>query len=1031
MKKTFIAMLLFCFAFSAFAQNRLTVAGTILDENNEPLIGVSVVIKNKPGVGVKTNFDGKFKIKVEAGSYLIFTYVGYQKQEKQFLKSAEGVTIKMKPDDKMLETVTVFGEKKQTKVSIAGAISSVNVKQLQAPSTSLNNMIGGRIAGITSMQTSGEPGKNVSNFWIRGIGTFGGGASPLVLIDGLEGDLNTIDPADVESFSVLKDASATAVYGVRGANGVILITTKRGKEGKLSITARANLTVSQLKRMPNYLGSSKYARLANEAKVLSGGIKLYNDTELELIEDGLDPDLFPNVNWQDEILNPISLQQTYYLNAKGGGSIAKYFVSLGYSKESAAYKQDNKSKYANDVAYQKITYRANIDMNLTKSTKLYFGTDGHVTISQTPGGIKNTDKLWQLTREITPLMFPTRYSTGELPTYGAGDDYSPYTMLNETGYSVRTRYRNLMTLALNQDLSALIEGLSAKVQIASDYKTTLDETRALAPAMYKASGRFSDGTLQLAETRKKREVLYARDLTQWRSYQLKAHLNWDRTFGDHNFGSLLYYDMQDIQDTWWQITSNGMSNIPERYQGLSGRFTYGYKNTYFIDANFGYTGSANFPSGEQFGFFPSLALGWAASEYDFVKDNLPWLSFLKFRASYGLTGNDRIAGRTRFPYLTLVTADAGAYWGYNGNGITKTQIGAKNLKWEKAIKQNIGVDGKLFKDKISFTVDVYKDTRDNIYQQRRTIPGWAGLITLPYGNVGSMYSYGSDGNIAIKQDISRDMSFTIRANYTYSANHVDYMEEAKQLYPYLEATGYPFGVQRGYIAEGLFKNQEDIETSPIQTFGKYRPGDIKYKDVNGDGIINPYDMVPLTYTNQAPRLMYGVGGEFNYKAFTAGILFKGSGAVEYFRTGTWENGANFDSGWIPFYLGDKGNVLTIVADQENRWTPAWYSGDPSTENPDAMFPRLSYGSNENNSQRSTFWKEDGSFIRLQELSFGYTWAGYEVFKPMGISSVNAQLVMNNLFTIDKVKYFDPEQAKYNGGKYPIPARYSLQLYVNF
>ncbi|PID89166.1 MAG: SusC/RagA family TonB-linked outer membrane protein [Bacteroidia bacterium] len=774
----------------------------------------------------------------------------------------------------------------------------------------------------------------------------------MVLIDGLEGDLNTIDPADVESFSVLKDASATAVYGVRGANGVILITTKRGKEGKLSITARANLTVSQLKRMPNYLGSSKYARLANEAKVLSGGIKLYNDTELELIEDGLDPDLFPNVNWQDEILNPISLQQTYYLNAK--------------------------SKYANDVAYQKITYRANIDMNLTKSTKLYFGTDGHVTISQTPGGIKNTDKLWQLTREITPLMFPTRYSTGELPTYGAGDDYSPYTMLNETGYSVRTRYRNLMTLALNQDLSALIEGLSAKVQIASDYKTTLDETRALAPAMYKASGRFSDGTLQLAETRKKREVLYARDLTQWRSYQLKAHLNWDRTFGDHNFGSLLYYDMQDIQDT--------------------------------IDANFGYTGSANFPSGEQFGFFPSLALGWAASEYDFVKDNLPWLSFLKFRASYGLTGNDRIAGRTRFPYL---------------------QIGAKNLKWEKAIKQNIGVDGKLFKDKISFTVDVYKDTRDNIYQQRRTIPGWAGLITLPYGNVGSMYSYGSDGNIAIKQDISRDMSFTIRANYTYSANHVDYMEEAKQLYPYLEATGYPFGVQRGYIAEGLFKNQEDIETSPIQTFGKYRPGDIKYKDVNGDGIINPYDMVPLTYTNQAPRLMYGVGGEFNYKAFTAGILFKGSGAVEYFRTGTWENGANFDSGWIPFYLGDKGNVLTIVADQENRWTPAWYSGDPSTENPDAMFPRLSYGSNENNSQRSTFWKEDGSFIRLQELSFGYTWAGYEVFKPMGISSVNAQLVMNNLFTIDKVKYFDPEQAKYNGGKYPIPARYSLQLYVNF
>ncbi len=1025
MKKTFIAILLFCFVFSVNAQNRLTVAGTIVDENNEPLIGVSVVIKNKPGVGVKTNFDGKFNIKVEAGAHLIFTYVGYQKQEKQFLKSAEGVTIKMKPDDKMLETVTVFGEKKQTKVSIAGAISSVNVKELQAPATSLNNMIGGRIPGMITMQTSGEPGQNVSQFWVRGIGTFGGGSNPLVLIDGLEGDLNTIDPADVESFSVLKDASATAVYGVRGANGVILITTKRGKEGKLSITARANLTVSELKRMPNYAGANEYARLANEASVLSGETRLYNDTELDLIKYGLDPDLYPDVDWQKEILNPISLQQTYYLNAKGGGSIAKYFVSLGYSKESAAYKQDKNSRYANDVGYEKITYRSNIDMNLTKSTKLYFGTDGHVTIKQIPGS-KNTNQLWALTRELTPLIFPTRYSTGQLPTYGTGERFSPYTMLNETGYSTETNYRNMMTVALNQDLGMILEGLSAKLQIASDYKTWLVETRFLAPDMYKASGRFSDGTLQLAKTRNKIDVIYGRDLFQWRKYHLEGRLNWDRTFGNHNFGSLLYYHMQDIQDSHWQISNNGMSNIPERYQGLSARLTYGYKSTYFVDANFGYTGSANFPSGKQFGFFPSLALGWVASEYNIVKDNLPWLSFLKIRASYGLAGNDRIAGNTRFPYLTLVNNRAGATWGYNGVGIAKTQIGATNLVWEKAIKQNIGVDGKLFKDKISFTVDVYKDVRDDIYQKRTTIPGWAGLVTAPYGNVGSMYSYGSDGNIAFKQDISKDMSFTIRANYTYAANHVDNFEEPTQLYPYLAKTGYPFEVQRGYIAEGLFKNQEDIETSPLQTFGKYRPGDIKYKDVNGDGIINPYDKVPLTYSNKAPRLIYGFGGQFNYKSFTAGVLFKGSGAVEYFRAG---NG--YDSGWIPFYAKDLGNVLEIVGEQENRWTPAWYSGDPSTENPDAMFPRLSYGNNQNNSQLSTFWKEDGSYLRLQEVTFGYTWAGYEMFKPVGISSVNAQLVMNNLFTIDKVKYFDPEQAQYNGGRYPIPARYSLQLYVNF
>lgn len=1024
MKKIFIAMMMCCLALAVNAQSRLTVAGTVIDENDEPLIGVSVVIKNQPGVGVKTDFDGKFKIQVDNGAFLIFTYVGYQKLEKQVLKSEKDITIKMKPDDKLLEEVTVFGQQAQKKVSVVGAISSIDVKELQAPATSINNMLGGRIPGVISMQSSGEPGKNVSNFWVRGIGTFGAGANPLILIDGLEGTLDQIDPADVENFSILKDASATAVYGVRGANGVILVTTRRGKEGKLSITARANLTVSQLKRLPNYLGAYDYAKLANEAKQLSGGQPLYDDLSMELIEHKLDPDLYPNVNWQKEILNPISLQQTYYINAQGGGSIAKYFVSVGYSNESAAYKQDKSSKYGNGLGYQKITYRSNIDMDLTKTTKLYFGTDGHVTINQTPG-LVSTDLLWAMTRQLTPMLFPTRYSTGQLPTYGAGDIYSPYTMINETGYSSTTNYRNLVTLAISQDLGMITEGLSARLQVASDYSTKLVENRFLSPDMYKATGRFSNGQLQLARTINKRDVNYYRKIDQYRQYHLEANLNWTRDFGAHNVGALVYYYMQDRQSTFGILDMTGIGNIPIRYQGLSGRLTYGYDNTYFIDANFGYTGSANFPTGEQFGLFPSLAIGWVATEYEFMKDNLDWLSFLKFRFSYGMAGNDRISN-SRFPYLTLVNNGAGTTWGYNGVGIAKTQIGARNLRWETSIKQNFGVDAKFFKDRLSITADFFRDIRDNIFQQRTTIPEWAGLITKPFGNVGSMYSYGTDGNIAYTHIINKDMDFTIRGNYTYAANFVKYYEEASQLYSYLESTGYPFGVQRGYISEGLFKDQHDIETSPVQTFGKYRPGDIKYKDINGDGVINPYDKVPLSYTNNQPRLMYGFGGEFRYKSFTAGVLMRGTGAVEYFRAGT-----GYDAGWIPFYQGELGNVLTVVNEQANRWIPAWYSGDPATENPDAMFPRLSYGSNENNSQLSTFWKEDGSYIRMQELSFGYKLTGYEFFKPIGVSSVDIQLVMNNLFTIDKVKYFDPEQAQFNGGRYPIPARYSLQLYVNF
>ncbi|MDD4198934.1 MAG: TonB-dependent receptor [Paludibacter sp.] len=1029
MKKLIILFLIGGFILGNVASAQSTkkpveVSGIVVDNQDAPLAGVTIIIKNQPGVGVSADLDGHFTIKVTPGEQLVFTFVGFVKQEYLVTKKEDKLKIVMQADTKEIDEIVVVGLGSQKKVSVVGAISSINIKELETPATSINNMLGGRIPGVITMQYSGEPGKNISDFWIRGIGTFGVGNSALILIDGLEGSLDQIDPSDVESFSVLKDASATAVYGVRGANGVVLVTTKRGKEGKLKITARANYTVSQLKRMPQYLEAYDYAKLANEARVVSGDEPIYDNLTMDLIKYNLDPDLYPNVNWQKEILKPVSLQQTYYMNASGGGSIARYFISTGYSDETAAYRQEQSSRYANDVSYQKFTYRSNVDVNLTSTTKLYMGIDGYITVSTVPG-FTNTNQLWALTRTLTPLAFPTRYSTGQLPTYGSNDMFSPYTMLNETGYQNSTKYRNMVTLSLSQDMDALLKGLKARVQVASDYNTTLIERRYLLPDMYKAMGRFSNGQLQLVKTISQTNVNYSRNIDQWRKYHLEAQLNWNRDFGDHDLGALLYYYMQDISNTNTLLDRTGIGNIPERYQGLSGRLTYGLKKTYFMDANFGYTGSANFESGNQFGFFPSIALGWVVTEYNFIRENLHWLNFLKVRYSYGLAGNDRISGQ-RFPYLTLINNNAGSYWGYNGNGITKTQIGATNLQWETSIKQDLGIEGKLLKDKISFTIDFFRDTRDNIFQKRTTIPDYAGLITMPFGNVGSMYSFGTDGNVEFFQKINKNMDFTIRANYTYAANYVTYYEEAIQPYPYQNATGYPWGVQRGLIALGLFKDEQDVLTSPLQTFGTYRPGDIKYKDVSGDGMINNEDMVPLSYTNNIPRLMYGVGGEFRYKNLTLSVLFKGTGAVEYFRTGR-----GYDAGWIPFVNGELGNVLTVVNDQRNRWTPAWYSGDPATENPNAMFPRLSYGHNNNNAQLSTFWKKDGSFIRLQELCLNYNITEKKFLKPLGIHSINVQLVGNNLFTIDKVKFFDPEQAQYNGGAYPIPARYSLQLFLNF
>jgi tonB-linked outer membrane protein, susC/ragA family len=509
---------------------------------------------------------------------------------------------------------------------------------------------------------------------------------------------------------------------------------------------------------------------------------------------------------------------------------------------------------------------------------------------------------------------------------------------------------------------------------------------------------------------------------------MEAKLDYNTSFGAHNLGALLFYYMEDTKGSeWGSGDALGIAAIPKRRQNVSGRLSWGYNSTYFVDANFGYTGSDLFPKGERFGFFPSIAVGWAPTSYKWVQKHLPFVNFFKIRGSYGLAGNDNIAN-TRFPYLTIINNHAGTTWGYNGSGIVEKQQGADNLKWEVAKKLNVGIDANFFNDAIKLTIDVFRDTRDHIFQDRVTLPEFAGMVTYPKSNVGRMHSFGSDGNISYFHKINKDMNFTVRANYTWSQNIVDYFEENKLAYDYQSVTGMPYGVLRGYISEGLFKDEADIRQSADQTaaFGVVRPGDIKYRDVNGDGVINKDDRVPLSYGNNVPRVMFGLGGEFNYKDFTVSLLFKGNTGVNYYRVGM-----GHDAGWIPFYNGEMGNVLKMVNNPKNRWIPSWYSGDPSTENPNAMFPRLSYGSNTNNSQLSTFWKQNGSFLRFQELNFRYVFRHRKWLRAAGLSSLECDFVINNLFTIDSAKYFDPEQAWYNGAAYPIPTTYSLQMYFRF
>ncbi len=519
---------------------------------------------------------------------------------------------------------------------------------------------------------------------------------------------------------------------------------------------------------------------------------------------------------------------------------------------------------------------------------------------------------------------------------------------------------------------------------------------------------------------------------QYYKIHFEGTATWDRLFArKHRVGALVYYYMSSQQTMDGSIDGRpeslrSMYAIPIRYQGISSRLTYGFDDTYFLDANFGYTGSENFQAGHRFGFFPSVAAGWVPTQYKFITENLPWLNFLKIRGSYGLVGNDRLTDE-RFPYLTLMTnSNGGGGWGSNVGYITEERVGANNLQWEKAKKLDVGIEGRLLNNKIDFVVDFFQDRRDGIYQRRTQIPDYAGLVSMPFGNVGRMKSYGADGNISFSQSFGKDWSLTVRGNFTYSANKVENWEQAEQPYPYQNYTGYVNNAFRGLIALGLFRDELDVKQSPTQTFGSYMPGDIKYKDVNGDGVIDDNDRVPLSYPNY-PKLMYGFGGEVRWKNLTLGIMFKGTGNTDYYYV----NGTSGGEGYIPFYNGSTGNVLQLVADQRNRWTPASYSGDPSTENPNALYPRLSYGRNENNNQLSTFWHTNARYLRLQEINLNYHVIPGQLLRTLGVSSMDVQFVVNNVAVWSPVKLWDPEQAEYNGGAYPIPRTFSLQLYVNF
>ncbi len=1007
-----------------FAQSGLTAAGLVMTQDGESVIGATVTVKEDPGKGVITDTDGRFKMNgLSKGQTLVISYIGYKDATVKVTKTDERMRIVLEEDISDLDEVVVVGHATQRKISVVGAVTNVEVKDLNVPATSVSNMLGARVPGIIAVTRSGEPGKDFSEFWIRGISTFGASSGALVLIDGVEGDLNLVDPEDIESFSILKDASATAVYGTRGANGVVLVTTKKGVAGKLKVNVKANVGLSYSPRMPEYVGAYEYATLANEAALSRGMNPIFSDVDMALFKNGMDPDLHPDVNWRDVILKDYTWNQQYHLSASGGGEVARYYMSMGFQNKEAIFKQDKGiNKYDTNVNYKQYNFRANIEVNMTKSTILNLNLETILVNQNSPGYGDNSDALWEAQANLTPVTVPILYSTGQFPTYGTNNsEMSPYILLNHTGYRNYFGNTSNLILSLRQDLSMLTKGLSATVLFNFNSNGKMWASRSKTPELYYATERNRDGSLNLTKVTDAVPQGYSGWEEVDRKYYFEARANYERLFNKtHRVTGLIHFYLQDYVNS---KNKTPLTAIPKRYVGLSSRLTYSWKDTYLIEANLGYTGSEAFENGKKFGLFPAISGGWIPTQYQFMKDALPFLSYLKFRASYGEVGNDKLTwdDSVRFPYLTIIGNGGSGIWN-SGSGLTETQVGSNNLRWEKAAKTNFGIDMKLFGDRFDMTVDFFKDIRSGIYQQRASTPAEMGLVTLPWANVGKMKSWGIDGHVAYTHTFTPDTYITVRANFTQSKNEILEFEESIKRYPYQSAVGYQSGINRGLIALGLFKDEADIENSPQQNLGSVvLPGDIKYKDVNGDGVVDDGDVVPLEYSN-TPQIQYGLGTEFNYKNWNLSVLFEGTARMKYFVGG---------SGYYPFAGEDTGNILTMVADPNNRWISAEISGDPSTENPNAKFPRLTYGNNSNNNRASTFWLRDGSYLRLKNVTLAYSTQN-KLFKKVGIQNATFSLIGENLWLWDKGdKIFDPTQASSNGAKYPIQRVITLQCNLNF
>lgn len=1043
--KNIAGILSFILSFPAagFAQGGTDISGQVLDSNGEPIIGASVIVPGSPSVGAISDLDGTFVLHLDTdeNTVLEVSCIGFETKEIQYTgQKSLKVILEMSYNE--LDEVMVVAYGTQKKETLTGAISAVQTDELLAsPNASVANSLAGKITGLSSVQSSGQPGAEDPTIYVRGVGSLtDAGATPLILVDGVERSFFQMDPNEIESITVLKDASATAVFGVRGANGVVLVTTRRGEEGKTTISVNSSVGFSTPTRLLETADSYTYATMYNEQERNDGRDPVFDDYTLERFRLGDNPMMYPSINWRDYIMKKASLQTQHNINISGGAERVRYFVSAGYLyQDGLVHTFGDKNIGYN---YNRFNYRANLDVDVSRTTLLKVGIGGIM------GNRHDPYFDWNELNNSQPFSSPGIID-GKL--YLASERYrdikllDPLTKYYGTGYTQNMNNTMNIDLHLIQKLDFITKGLSVEVKGAYNSGYVLKKERKSSIEKYVVHFKSEidgsglsigdpgfDETLVYQVDGTNSKPFYAEKTERSRDWYFEASLRYDRKFGNHNVGALLLYNQSK------KYYPSQYVYIPTAYVGLVGRVTYDYKSKYLAEFNIGYNGSENFAPDRRFGTFPAFSAGWVISEEPFMKDQNA-VSFLKLRASVGLVGNDNMSSN-RFLYLPDAYEvdkseefksggiNDGNKWGYNFGyqdktlikGAVENRLGNSNVTWETALKQNYGLDISFLDGRLRFSGDVFFENRNDILIARQTIPGMTALTSdlLPVVNMGQVKNGGYELDLKWNETLKNGFSYYIDVNMSYSKNKIIFQDEVEPNEPYLWRTGKQVNAVFGYVAEGFYSADDFVDGVGGTLKDGYAkpqrpvyPGDVKYKDLNGDMVIDSDDQMQIGFPKR-PNYVFGLNLGLDYKGFFFSMNWAGAA----------ERSVVFSDMFRKPFSGEGRGLMMFQV--EDRWTPY------NTE--DAVYPRFSKDQLTHNALQSTIYVKDGSYLKLKNLTIGYNFKSNRIFKILGISQLGVKFTGYNLLTFDYIHIMDPESnPDWYNDTYPITRQFNFGVNITF